>query len=85
MQDYIYHRPGHGTGLNFEGHQAPFLFLGDHSPVEEGMMFSVKPELYDSKTGVGVNPSDNLLVTKGRAVLMSSVPFTKEWSFLQIY
>ena len=84
MQDYIYHRPGHGTGLNFEGHQAPFLSLGDHSPVEEGMMFSVEPGLYDSKKGVGVNPSDNLLVTKDGAVLMSRVPFTKEWSFLQI-
>ena len=84
MQDYIYHRPGHGTGLNSEGHQAPYLSLGDHTPIKEGMMFSVEPGLYDSKNGVGINPSDNLLVTKKGSVLMSRVPFTKEWSFLKI-
>jgi len=84
MQDYIYHRPGHGTGLNFEGHQAPYLSLGDHTPIKEGMMFSVEPGLYDSKNGIGINPSDNLLVTKKGSVLMSRVPFTKEWSFLKI-
>ena len=84
MQDYIYHRPGHGTGLNFEGHQAPYLSLGDHTPIKEGMMFSVEPGLYDSKNGIGINPSDNLLVTKKGSVLMSRVPFSKEWSFLKI-
>ena len=36
------------------------------------------------KNGVGINPSDNLLVTKKGAVLMSRIPFTKEWSFLKI-
>jgi Xaa-Pro aminopeptidase len=84
MQDYIYHRPGHGTGLNFEGHQAPYLSLGDHTPIQEGMMFSVEPGLYDSKRGIGVNPSDNLLVTKNGSVLMTRVPFSKEWSYLKI-
>ena len=84
MQDYIYHRPGHGTGLNFEGHQAPYFSLGDHTPIKEGMMFSVEPGLYDSKRGIGVNPSDNLLVTKNGSVLMTRVPFSKEWSYLKI-
>ena len=84
MQDYIYHRPGHGTGFNFEGHQSPYFSLGDHTPIEEGMMFSVEPGLYDSKRGIGINPSDNLLVTKEGSVLMTSVPFSKEWSYLNI-
>ena len=84
MQDYIYHRPGHGTGFNFEGHQSPYFSLGDHTPIEEGMMFSVEPGLYDSKRGIGINPSDNLLVTKDGSVLMTSVPFSKEWSYLNI-
>ena len=84
MQDYIYHRPGHGTGFNFEGHQSPYFSLGDHSPIEEGMMFSVEPGLYDSKRGIGINPSDNLLVTREGSVLMTSVPFSKEWSYLNI-
>lgn len=84
MQPFIYHRPGHGTGQNFEGHQAPFIALGDYTPMQEGMMFSVEPGLYDSQKGIGINPSDNLLITKTGAVLMSRVPFSKEWSYLTL-
>ena len=36
MQDYIYHRPGHGQGQNFVGHQPPFLALGDDTVVRGG-------------------------------------------------
>jgi len=84
MQDYIYHRPGHGAGQHIEGHQAPYLALGDYTPIEEGMMFSVEPGLYDEKNGIGINPSDNLLITRDGAVLMSRIPFSKEWSYLTI-
>ena len=84
MQDYVYHRPGHGTGQHIDGHQAPFFSLGDHTPLEEGMMFSVEPGLYDINNGVGINPSDNLLITKDGAVLMSRIPFTKEWCYLTL-
>ncbi|MEO6444768.1 MAG: M24 family metallopeptidase [Gemmatimonadaceae bacterium] len=84
MQEYIYHRPGHGQGQNFTGHQAPFLALGDHSVIEEGMTFSVEPGLYDAQRGIGINPSDRLVVLKDRAVLMSRIPFSKEWSFLKV-
>ncbi len=31
MQDFIYHRPGHGQGQVEEGHQPPFLSLGDET------------------------------------------------------
>jgi len=84
MQEFIYHRPGHGQGQNFEGHQPPFLALGDDSVIEEGMTFSVEPGLYDAKRGIGINPSDRLLVQKDRALLLSSVPFSREWSFLKL-
>jgi Xaa-Pro aminopeptidase len=84
MQDFIYHRPGHGQGQNYEGHQAPFLALGDDTIIKEGMTFSVEPGLYDAKRGIGVNPSDRLLVLEDRAVLFSRVPFSREWSFLKI-
>ena len=84
MQDYIYHRPAHGSGQNFEGHQPPFISLGDHTIIEEGMTFSVEPGLYDAGNGIGINPSDNLLVTKEGGVLMSSVPISKKWSFLKL-
>lgn len=84
MQDYIYHRPGHGQGQNYEGHQPPYIALGDDTVIREGMTFSVEPGLYDPRRGIGVNPSDRLLVLKDRAVLMSRVPFSREWSFLKL-
>lgn len=84
MQDFIYHRPGHGQGQNYEGHQAPYLALGDDTVIREGMTFSVEPGLYDAGRGIGVNPSDRLLVLKDRAVLFSRVPFSREWSFVKI-
>ena len=84
MQDYIYHRPGHGTGQNFTGHQPPYLALGDETVIEEGMMFSVEPGLMDPSQSVGINPSDNLLVTRDGSVLMTRIPFSKEWSYLTL-
>ena len=84
MQQYIYHRPGHGTGQNRVGHQDPYLALGDETVMEEGMMFSVEPGLFDPAQGIGINPSDNLLVTKDGSVLMTRVPFSKEWSYLTL-
>jgi Xaa-Pro dipeptidase len=84
MQEFIYHRPGHGQGQNFVGHQPPFLALGDHTVVEAGMTFSVEPGLYDARSGIGINPSDRLVVMPDRAVLMSRMPFTKEWSYLRV-
>jgi Xaa-Pro aminopeptidase len=85
MRDFIYHRPGHGQGqAGDSGHQPPFLSLGDETVIEEGMMFSVEPGLFDPKNGLGINPSDNLLITKNGSVLLSRVPYSKEWSFLKI-
>jgi len=84
MADFIYHRPGHGQGQFYVGHQAPFLALGDYTPLEEHMTFSVEPGLYDEDNGIGINPSDNLRVTADRGVRFSSVPFSKEWSFLTL-
>lgn len=84
MQEHIYHRPGHGQGQNYEGHQPPFIALGDDTVIEAGMTFSVEPGLYDARRGIGVNPSDRLVVLKDKAVLMSSIPFSREWSFLKL-
>lgn len=84
MQEFIYHRPGHGQGQNFVGHQPPFLALGDDTVIEAGMTFSVEPGLYDEKSGIGINPSDRLIVLADRSVLMSRIPFSKEWSYLKV-
>ena len=84
MAEFIYHRPAHGQGQFFAGHQPPFISLGDHTVLEKDMTFSVEPGLYDSQAGIGINPSDNLLVTASRGIRFSGVPFTKEWSFLEL-
>jgi Xaa-Pro aminopeptidase len=84
MAEFIYHRPGHGQGQFFAGHQSPFPSLGDRTALEESMTFSMEPGLYDSELGIGINPSDNLRVTGSRGVRFSGVPFSKEWSFLEL-
>lgn len=84
MAEYIYHRPGHGQGQFFSGHQPPFLALGDYSEIKENMTFSMEPGLYDAASGIGINPSDNLRVAADRGIRFSSVPFSKEWSFLEL-
>jgi hypothetical protein len=48
------------------------------------MTFSVEPGLYDAQRGIGINPSDRLLVQPNRGVLLSSIPITKEWSYLTL-
>lgn len=80
--EYIYHRPAHGEGM--EGHQPPYIALGDTTVLEEGMTFSVEPGLYNPKGGYGYNPSDNCLVTKDKGILQGSVPTNKEWSFITL-
>ena len=84
MADYIYHRPCHGQGQFYAGHQPPFIALGDDSVIEAGMMFSVEPGLYDAENGIGVNPSDILLIQDDGAVFMTRVPWTREWAFLNL-
>jgi len=82
MADFIYHRPAHGQGNFGAGHQAPFIALGDYSEIVENMTFSMEPGLYDAANGIGINPSDNLRIAADKGVRFSSVPFSKEWSFL---
>ncbi|MFC1553741.1 M24 family metallopeptidase [candidate division KSB1 bacterium] len=82
MQNYIYHRPAHGEGM--EGHQAPWLALGDSTILEEGMTWSVEPGLYDPENGFGFNPSDGLLVAANKGILQSSVPYSRDWMYLDL-
>ena len=75
MAEFIYHRPAHGQGQFFAGHQPPFIALGDHTVLEENMTFSMEPGLYDS-TGGNRNqpqrqpPGDRL---EGRPVLRRAI------------
>lgn len=78
----IYHRPGHGEGM--EGHQPPYHALGDYTVMQEGMHFSNEPGLYDPENGFGFNHSNNILVARDRGLQMGTVPATKEWCLLEL-
>ena len=80
---YIYHRPAHGEGS--EGHQPPWLALGDHTMLEPGMCFSVEPGLFDTEHGVGTNFSDAFVVEpEGPARQMSRLPWSEEWCWVKL-
>lgn len=79
---YVYHRPAHGAGM--EGHQAPYIALGDATVLEENMMFSNEPGLYNPEGGYGYNHSNTILVGKERGRRMNQVPLTKEWCWLKL-
>ena len=80
---YIYHRPAHGQG--WEGHQPPYLALGDYTMLEPGMCFSVEPGLYDPEHGIGANFSDGFVVEPtGPSRQMSRLPWSEDWCFLKL-
>ncbi|WP_051267054.1 M24 family metallopeptidase [Nakamurella lactea] len=83
MQGHLYHRPAHGQGP--EGHQPPWLALGDGTVLEPGMCFSVEPGLYDPVDGFSANFSDTFVVQEsGPALQMSRVPWTTEWGWITV-
>lgn len=84
MAKYIYHRPAHGMGV--EGHQPPYLALGDYTMLEPGMIFSVEPGLYDPENGFGVNFSDGFAVQSGGkpSLQMSRLPWSEEWCLVTL-
>lgn len=55
------HRLGHGCGL--ECHEPPDVSAASHTPVEEGMVFSIEPGIY-LPGEFGVRIEDLVLVTK---------------------
>jgi len=82
VQKYIYHRPGHGEGV--EGHQAPYISLGDHTMLRRNMCFSEEPGLYDPEHGCGFNWSDTIVVGVKSGYRMSRVPYSKAWCFIKL-
>ena len=82
VEQYVFHRPAHGEGM--EGHQPPYLSLGDPTVLTENMMLSNEPGLYNVQGGYGYNHGNNLLVAKDSARQMNQTPMTKEWCFIRI-
>jgi len=62
LGDAIRHRIGHGMGV--EGHEAPWLSIGDATPTAPGMVFSCEPGVY--RPGLdGWRTIETLIVTDG--------------------
>ena len=62
---------GHGIGLR--NHEAPFLDVGDSTPVEPGMVFTIEPGVYDGALG-GFRHSDTVLVTPDGIDVLTDYP-----------
>ena len=62
---------GHAIGLR--NHEAPFLDVGDHTPVETGMVFTIEPGLYDDELG-GFRHSDTVVVVEDGIEILTSYP-----------
>jgi Xaa-Pro dipeptidase len=62
---------GHAIGLR--NHEAPFLDLGDHTPIEPGMVFTIEPGVYDAAIG-GFRHSDTVAVTEDGIEILTDYP-----------
>ena len=62
---------GHGIGLR--NHEAPFLDVGDHTPIEPGMVFTIEPGVYVSDLG-GFRHSDTVAVTPDGIEILTDYP-----------
>lgn len=71
LTQYLLHHSGHAIGL--EGHEAPFLDVGDHTVVKLGMVFTVEPGIYVPKLG-GFRHSDTVLIKEDAIEVLTQYP-----------
>jgi len=67
----VKHHTGHGLGL--EGHELPWLDIGNNEPLRAGMIVSVEPGIYE--TGfAGFRHSDTVLITEDGTEVITYYP-----------
>jgi Xaa-Pro aminopeptidase len=71
LMPYWKQHTGHAIGLR--NHEAPFLDVGDPTPLEPGMVFTVEPGLYDPQVG-GFRHSDTVLLTEDGIEILTECP-----------
>jgi len=71
LMHLVKHHTGHGLGL--EGHEPPWLDIGNDEPLHAGMVVSCEPGIYE--TGfAGFRHSDTVLITKDGADIITYYP-----------
>lgn len=71
LMHLVKHHTGHGLGL--EGHEPPWLDIGNNEPLVAGMVVSCEPGIYE--TGfAGFRHSDTVLITEDGAELITYYP-----------
>jgi Xaa-Pro aminopeptidase len=71
IRDLWRQHTGHGIGLR--NHEAPFLDVGDHTPVDPGMVFTIEPGVYQEGLG-GFRHSDTVVVTEDAVEILTDYP-----------
>jgi Xaa-Pro aminopeptidase len=71
LMPYWRQHVGHAIGLR--NHEAPFLDTGDHTIVDEGMVFTIEPGLYDPSVG-GLRHSDTVVITADGIEILTEYP-----------
>ena len=71
LMPYWQQHTGHAIGLR--NHEAPFLDVGDPTPVEPGMVFTIEPGVYAPAVG-GFRHSDTVVVRDDGIELLTDYP-----------
>ena len=71
FEKYIFHRMGHGEGL--QGHESPWIEEGDKTIIQANMAFSDEPGIYVPGLG-GFRHSDVLVVTQEGSESLTQYP-----------
>jgi Xaa-Pro dipeptidase len=82
LERFIFHRPGHGIGM--EGHQEPCISPGDDTVLREGMVLSSEPGLYNPEEGWGYTHSNTVLVGKEEGTVLCKTPMSESWCWIEV-